>query len=525
MKLNVKKILFIVISFLFLVFVDTKVNAASAKIECSGEVEVNKPITISVKGSGVQWNLKLIVDGNVIATSRELDNFESNKTINFSKEYTPTTVGNKTIKIEGSVTEFSDGSTITNFEPKTLKVNEKKEDPVVDPTPEPTPNPNPDTPTPTPDPKPVKVKLQSLKINSTTYIKQLKTNLSVTVEGQEDITLLPKTSDGSSCKITNSTNKETKTAKSGSSQKIKLNEGTNKITVTGSFDETYTITVINKKKEEETPPNVIEEPTKEEKVILKSLSIKGVKSEEEKVEFTLTPEFSSEVYEYNITIPEEQNDITKLDIEAIGDKEDFTVEITGNENLVDGENIVTILVKSKDGEKTTTYQIKVNKEAKVVETVTTPVLDVTPDTGEDDKIETIKMAIVVFTTIIAIAGIVFALIEYKYGKKNKKETSKISYAGISDDEYDDVQEEAYTGTDEEISYSSIGFEKEENGKEDILEDLRDKETLGEKKALKEKKPLKHKKISKREKIEEDYEEETFEVLHEEEKPRSRGKHF
>lgn len=74
------------------------------------------------------------------------------------------------------------------------------------------------TTTSTPAPEPEKVKLQSLKINSTTYIKQLKTNLSVTVEGQEEISLLPKTSDGSSCKITNSTNKETKNVKSGATR-------------------------------------------------------------------------------------------------------------------------------------------------------------------------------------------------------------------------------------------------------------------------------------------------------------------
>ena len=67
-------------------------------------------------------------------------------------------------------------------------------------------------------PEPEKVKLQSLKINSTLYKNQLKTNLSVTVEGQEEISLLPKTSDGSSCKITNTTNKETKTVKSGATR-------------------------------------------------------------------------------------------------------------------------------------------------------------------------------------------------------------------------------------------------------------------------------------------------------------------
>ena len=39
----------------------------------------------------------------------------------------------------------------------------------------------------------------------------------------------------------------------------------------------------------------------------------------------------------------------------------MTIEILGNENLQMGENVITILVKSEDGQEIYTYQIIVTK--------------------------------------------------------------------------------------------------------------------------------------------------------------------
>lgn len=74
--------------------------------------------------------------------------------------------------------------------------------------------------------------------------------------------------------------------------------------------------------------------------------------------YTLNPTFSSDVYEYTLEI----NDlsVTSLDIEAVANVDDATVEIVGNTELKPGENIVTILVKSADGNDIRTYQIIVN---------------------------------------------------------------------------------------------------------------------------------------------------------------------
>lgn len=253
---------------------------------------------------------------------------------------------------------------------------------------------------------------------------------------------------------------------------VKLEEGTNTVKITLASGNVYTVNIRRAAKEDDTP-NIIDEPKEEEKVLLKSLKLQGVKLEEEKVELSYSPEFSGEVYEYSVNVA---SDITKIDVKAIASKEDYTVEITGNEELKEGENIITILVKAKDSDKVTTYKIKVIKE-EAVEAVAT--LDETPTTGEELKDNNIiKIIIVTFTALVAIAGIVFAVIEYNYSKKHPKEKMG------------------------KIPYSNIGFKDEETDKEDILEEQEDKKEKNEKEESKDK-----------------------ESNAEESKPKKRGKHF
>lgn len=232
---------------------------------------------------------------------------------------------------------------------------------------------------------------------------------------------------------------------------VKLEEGTNTVKITLASGNVYTVNIRRAAKEDDIP-NIIDEPKPEEKILLKSLKLQGVNLEEEKVELSYSPEFSSEVYEYSVTIP---NDITKIDVEALASNENYTVEITGNEDLQEGENIITILVKAKDSDKVTTYKIKVIKE-KAEEVLAT--LDETPNTGEEQKgldENIIKIVIVTFTALVAIAGIVFAIIEYNYSKKHPKEKMG------------------------KIPYSNIGFKDEETDKEDILEEVKDKKEQNE----------------------------------------------
>lgn len=85
----------------------------------------------------------------------------------------------------------------------------------------------------------------------------------------------------------------------------------------------------------------------------------GVKLSELSVEnYTLSPEFSSDVFEYTLNITD--TSITNLTINAKSDEENVDIEIVGNNELKLGKNIITILVTSEADNLTTTYQIVVN---------------------------------------------------------------------------------------------------------------------------------------------------------------------
>lgn len=101
---------------------------------------------------------------------------------------------------------------------------------------------------------------------------------------------------------------------------------------------------------EETP--VEETPTEEATPEVFGLSKLEIKNQ------TLSPKFDVETYEYTIGLKE---DISSLEIEALANSENATVEIIGNENLQDGENVITILVTNAETEEVVTYQIIVNK--------------------------------------------------------------------------------------------------------------------------------------------------------------------
>ena len=139
---------------------------------------------------------------------------------------------------------------------------------------------------------------------------------------------------------------------------LKAGKNTIKITVTAEdkkTKKTYTITV-NKEAGGEEP--VVETPEVEVVPLgLKSLEVKDV---------ILSPVFGKDIMLYTCEV---ESNVDRLEITALADVlniEDATIEILGNENLKPGENTITILVKSKDGETIVTYQLMVNKKEEVV---------------------------------------------------------------------------------------------------------------------------------------------------------------
>lgn len=206
-----------------------------------------------------------------------------------------------------------------------------------------------------------------------------------------------------------------------------LKEGTNTFSVVvtaedGKTKKTYTVNVTRKAKdnnntENETTEETTNETTSEDEVEdptaqafgLTKLSIAGVE---------LQPQFQTDVYEYRIELKE---NLDKLDIEAIATEENANVEITGNENLQDGENVITILVKGDTEDKNVAYQIIVNKSV---------------ENQEETNTNKIKNIIIISTVAVLVLIVIIIIVVSKV--KNKKNEAFIPYGGVFED--NDVNE-------------------------------------------------------------------------------------
>lgn len=80
----------------------------------------------------------------------------------------------------------------------------------------------------------------------------------------------------------------------------------------------------------------------------------------------LYPAFDPNITNYNAEI---SNEVSNLNILAVPEIEDSQVQISGNENLVEGENLIEIVVISSNGISKKTYQINVKKRNEVEQKV------------------------------------------------------------------------------------------------------------------------------------------------------------
>lgn len=253
---------------------------------------------------------------------------------------------------------------------------------------------------------------------------------------------------------------------------LKVGKNTVTITVT-SADKTntkkYYIYVTRKEKEEEKEEEKVEEKVEEKsekeidlgdgKVVkgLSKLSIEGIK---------LSPEFKSDIYEYTANY---KGDSTTLNILTTAAQEGSTVEIIGNENLENGDNLINILVTDSEGN-IYTYQITLKKNYSENKLFNGQISNET------------LMAIVIGAGVVVLL-IIIILISRKV-KKSKKRISKEPLEEIPIIE-NDIDEEAeriafvnsilQTNTvkndEEEKPYVQDSWFKKEEVEEDIKEDI------------------------------------------------------
>lgn len=466
-RLNKKVIFILIFAAILLFFINLESNAASASINCEATTELNKTITISVSGNAVQWNLKLIVDGTVIASSSELDNVQGNIPISFSGTYTPTTVGNKNIQLEGSITEASDGSTIRSFASKSITVNsvisneennnETNSNTNGDSTISNNNNDNNNNNNNNISTKSSNANLSNLGIrpNDFSGFKPGTTTYNVTVPNEVTSIELYATKQDSKATISGTGNKQ-------------LQEGVNTFVVTVTAeDETtkkYTVNVTRqateKKEEDETTGEQQPEETNDKQTKLadglEELEIEGI---------DLSPAFKTDVYEYTAKYVGED---TKLNVKTKPTDNYYTVEITGNEDLKEGENVITILVSDPDGNNIATYQILVNKSL------------VDEEILENEQEEAIKQKekrnkiIAISASIVLILIVVIILIIKHIKNRPYSGDYTVPYSGLNEeDDEEQIYEEDNSYQEKQNVEENNDFEEEykSNNKKDDIETL------------------------------------------------------
>ena len=291
-----------------------------------------------------------------------------------------------------------------------------------------------------------------IKPNDFTGFKSWITSYNTTVpENVESVEVYATVSDSKS-KVTGTGTKSLKKGDNALSVTVTAEDGTTK---------TYTINVT--RKEEEDKNNIKDENKVEEnktanttvtekaeeniKDGLKELKIGGA---------TLTPSFSTGVYEYKAKYIGEE---TKLDITTNATSEDYVVDVTGNKDLKEGENIITILVADKDGNNVATYQVVVDKHLIDEEAVAREQL-------EKEKSQRMMILVAIALGIIILGIIVFLIIRHRrndddyYDDDNIEENTELDddqsildkYVKEDDFDDDEYEEENYESSYEEVDY-------------------------------------------------------------------------
>ena len=337
--------------------------------------------TFTINGSSATGKVSITSSNSSVATvsssSEWIENNSKNITITAKKK------GETTITVSGKV---SDNDGVEDTVTKTIKVtvNEKSTN-VVDN------NKNAETK------KSNNANLKTLGVTPKQYdfsgFSKNKTEYSVTVPANvNSLTVVAKAED-SKAKVNVSGNSGFET---GSNNKITI-----KVTAEDGTTKTYTIKVTKLATEEEKPGNLIDE-----ELYLNSLSITGIE---------LSPAFSKDVFSYTATLNDES--INEVTVNAKANNSKAKVEITGNKNLVNGENTINIVL-TLDGEtEQVVYQIVLNKIGNTEEETIETNIEVPTQYTNDSKIKLYILIprLVVILIIVAIVVLIELIV-----KENKK---------------------------------------------------------------------------------------------------------
>ena len=152
----------------------------------------------------------------------------------------------------------------------------------------------------------------------------------------------------------------------------------------------------------------------DEELYLNSLSITGIE---------LSPAFSKDVFSYTANLNDES--VNEVTVNAKANNNKAKIEITGNKNLVNGENTINIVLTLDGKTEQVVYQIVLNKIGETSENgaIETNVEAPTQYTN-DSKIKLYIIIPIIITVLIIVAIVVLIILIRKENKKlNEEDTS------------------------------------------------------------------------------------------------------
>ena len=328
------------------------------------------------------------------------------------------TDGNSLSAGKTSVTISYTENGVTRTTSQSIQVNQKQETPAQEPE---TPAESQEEETP---------KLTSISIDGTKY----ENGASLIVES--DVNEVTITAEG-----TGVSNYSISVNGESSGINVRLSEGSNEIIVTNNENRSEQIKVtINRKAVEPNAPNVIDESNENEN------EEEQENNDEEKLQLTeleiedleLSPKFSPDVYSYTVNIYMDEKDYTNINVKATANIENADVKIDGTEGLVEGENIVNIVLTSEDGEEIVTYQIIVNKikeSSEIVDQTSTNTVNAEEKVEQEAESNSKKNILIATVSAIILIAIIVIICVKKF-KENRKEPSLYNYELENDDDED-----------------------------------------------------------------------------------------
>lgn len=411
MRKNTNIIITVIITAILIMLPTQKAEAANFTVSSSSvTLDVEKTTTITINASTHTGRINITSSNSSVASvntnSIWVENNSQSITITAKSE------GSAIITISGELYDSTIEEEQKYTQTISVTVNKVKEDKPV------TPEPEPEKPTqkPTVDPKPepekpvVEEKPNFTDTNKTMYAVKDNMNLRASWSTESAATKVNK---GTELTVTGtSTNKVKDNIWYRVVYKGKtLYVASYLLTDTKPEEEKPIQNEPTEDPKDEKPEVTTEDPisneTSEVSKGLKRLEIEGL---------TLEPEFSANIYEYRVILKENLNDL-KINAESV--IENATITIAGNEELQEGENVITIIVYNAKKEAEATYQVTVNKS--------------TLDLSDTDKMLQIgtKEAtrnLIIFISALAIAIIVLIVIlilkhrnDYEYYEEEEEE--------------------------------------------------------------------------------------------------------